>query len=170
MPLKKLIYSILILYFLLLLLPTNPISPIKSNIVKKIDPLTFWYYPWGQSVVHKGIDIFCAKHTEVVSPVQGMVINSGYSNNGGNYITILGTKWRTYYFAHLDTILVRKYAIVKKGSTIGLVGNTGNASSRPFHLHYSIFTSFPYIWLHDRYDKLGWQKMFYLDPNEYMAK
>jgi peptidoglycan LD-endopeptidase LytH len=37
----------------------------------------------------------------------------------------------------------------------------------PPHLHYSIETIFPYFWRADD-DVLGWKKMFYLNPIDYM--
>ena len=47
---------------------------------------------------------------------------------------------------------------------IGKVGNTGNTAGKPTHLHYSIETLFPYVWLYDSKSIEGWKKMFYLNP------
>lgn len=82
---------------------------------------------------------------------------------------ILGAKWRTYYFAHLDTVLVSNYSMISKGTVIGKVGNTGNALGKPAHLHLSIETIFPYPWLSDNNTLEGEKKMFYLDPNKYIT-
>jgi peptidoglycan LD-endopeptidase LytH len=150
------------------LIPSNPITPILKRDITKIDPESFWYFPWGDQGVHKGIDIFCEKNTAVVAPISGYVYSIGNGKVSGNYVYILGPKWRTYYFAHLDTILINKNAFVSKGNVIGKVGNSGNAQNKPYHLHFSIETIFPYFWLKDNNTLEGEKKMYYLDPNEYI--
>jgi peptidoglycan LD-endopeptidase LytH len=166
---KFFILALLVFVFLGYLIPSNAISPIKKNAITKIDPESFWYFPWGESGVHKGIDIFCDSSTIITSAVSGIVIEKGYGKIAGNYIYILGSKWRTYYFAHLDTVLIKNYHFVTKGDVIAKVGNTGNAQEKPFHLHYTIKTLIPYPWLYDRKTIEGWRKMFYLDPNKYLG-
>jgi len=146
------------------LLPNNISAPIAIKDIDKIDPESFWYYPWGESGVHKGIDIFCKNGTPILSPVSGFVISRGYGSIGGNYIYIIGPKWRTYYFAHMDTMFANLFEYINKGDLIGKVGNTGNAANKPAHLHYAIETIFPYFWRYDSKAILGWKKMFYLDP------
>jgi peptidoglycan LD-endopeptidase LytH len=166
--LKTLLYILLIIFVAGYLIPNNITSPITKNNITKIDPESFWYYPWGESGVHKGIDIFCEKETAVLSPVSGFVINKRYGTRGGNYVYILGPKWRTYYFAHMDTTFVNAYSYISRGDTIGKAGNTGNAIYRPTHLHYSIETVFPYFWLYSSKAIEGSKKMFYLNPMKYL--
>jgi peptidoglycan LD-endopeptidase LytH len=148
------------------LLPNNISSPISKSEITKIDPESFWYYPWGESGVHKGVDIFCTSGTTVFSPVSGIVYSRGYGSISGNYVYIIGPKWRTYYFAHLATVLTSQYSFVNKGEVIGKAGNTGNALNKPTHVHFSIKTLLPYFWLYDKNDIGGWKKMFYLDPSK----
>ena len=59
---------------------TQPISWNKES---------YWYYPWGESVVHKGVDFFGVLNPEIISPVNGIVIGNAYSKRGGNYIYLL---------------------------------------------------------------------------------
>lgn len=151
------------------LLPNRVSSPIAQNNIDKIDTQSFWYYPWGESGVHKGIDIFCNKGTDVEAPVYGLIVRKGYGTLGGNYVYLLGPKWRLYYFAHLDTILVEKFDIVSKGEILGKTGNTGNAINKPVHLHYSIETLIPYFWDYDETEIKAWQKTFYLNPTQYLG-
>lgn len=146
------------------LVPSNIISPVALNEISKVDPESFWYYPWGESGVHKGIDMFCEKNTSIVAPVSGIIIGKGYGTVSGNYLYLLGPKWRTYYFAHLNSINVGLGSYVSRGDEVGKAGNTGNAASRPCHLHFAIETIFPYIWLNDTEDIEGWKKIFYLNP------
>jgi len=150
------------------LIPNNFLSPIEKKNITKIDPESFWYFPWGESGVHKGIDIFCEEDTDILSPVSGFIYSKGYGSLSGNYLYILGPKWRKYYFAHLDTVLINNYSYVSKGGVIGKVGNTGNAVGKPIHLHFSIETIFPYFWLYNRNTLEGEKKMFYLDPMKYL--
>jgi hypothetical protein len=49
----------------------------------------------------------------------------------------------TLYFAHLQTIIVEDDTYVKKGDTLGTVGNTGNARTTPPHLHFGIYKNGP---------------------------
>jgi murein DD-endopeptidase MepM/ murein hydrolase activator NlpD len=146
------------------LIPGNISSPIEPQNITKIDPESFWYYPWGESGVHKGVDIFCEKGTAILSPVSGFVISNNYGSIGGNYVYIIGAKWRTYYFAHMDTVFVNVCRFVKRGDIIGRVGNTGNVAGKPAHLHFAIETLFPYVWLYDSKAVEGWKKMYYLNP------
>jgi peptidoglycan LD-endopeptidase LytH len=150
------------------LIPNNISSPIIQNKVTKIDPESFWYYPWGESGVHKGIDIFCEKGTPVLSPVAGFVFKKNFGTRAGNYIYIIGPKWRTYYFAHMDTTFVKSFQFVSKGKIIGTAGNSGNAADKPTHLHYSIETLIPYFWLYNSTEVEGSKKIFYLDPMNYL--
>jgi len=64
----------------------------------------------------------------------------------------------------MDRSLTSFGDIVSRGESIGLVGDSGNASGKPSHLHYVILSMIPYPWLADTKTQ-GWKKMFYLDPN-----
>ena len=167
--LKRALVTVIIIITVGYLLPTNISSPIAKNDIDKIDPESFWYYPWGESGVHKGIDIFCKKGTTIISPVSGFVISKGNGSLGGNYIYILGAKWRTYYFAHMDTVFVSRYNYISRGDIIGRVGNTGNAVDKPPHLHYSIKMVFPYFWQYNKNEIEGWKRTFYLDPSKQLG-
>jgi murein DD-endopeptidase MepM/ murein hydrolase activator NlpD len=138
--------------------------PVLDASINSWDSKSYWHSPWGKSKVHKGIDIFATRKTEIVSPINGLILSAGYSENGGNYLYILGPKLRTYYFAHLNKQEKSSFSFIKKGQCIGLVGNSGNAISSPPHLHFSIFSVFPVIKNYSGNVPFGWMKMFYLDP------
>lgn len=165
---KKILKFSLVIITIGYLIPNPVSSPVSQKDITKIDPESFWYYPWGESGAHKGIDIFCDSGTAILSPVPGFILKKSYGTIAGNYIYILGPGWRTYYFAHLDTVLIQSYKFISKGDTIGKVGNTGNAIGKPFHLHYAIETLFPYVWLYEKNTVEGWKKMFYLNPGKYL--
>lgn len=148
-------------------LPSSLLIPVEGATTDNWDYRSYWYYPWGKSITHKGIDIFASNHTNVISPTYGLVLSTGNSINGGNFIYLLGPRWRVHYFAHLDTISTATYRLVKKGEVLGKVGNTGNAAGKEPHLHYSISTLIPYPWLYDEFAREGWLKMIYLNPEDF---
>lgn len=145
-------------------------NPVKDASSKSWDKQSYWYYPWGNSGVHKGIDIFAPHKAIVLSPVDGLVIDAGYGKNGGNYLYMVSKEMRVYYFAHLNITKVKTLDYVKKGSQLGEVGNTGNALSKPYHLHFSVFSLVPIIKNYDGSSYEGWKKMFYLNPEKLIVE
>lgn len=127
---------------------------------------SFWYYPWGRSVTHKGVDIFAEMGTDLYASVSGLVMYTGYDEIGGNVVVILGPKWRLHYFAHLDEINT-SFGWKNRNDKIGTIGDSGNAQGKPPHLHYSIITPLPYFWRIDSSPQ-GWKKMFFLNPITYL--
>lgn len=140
--------------------------PVIGATKSDYNPKSFWYFPWGKSVTHKGVDIFAKKGTEIHSSTSGIVLYSGTISIGGNFVLVLGPKWRLHYYAHLDELKTSTFTLVSKNSVVGTVGSSGNAIGKAPHLHYSIVTLLPYIWKIDS-DRQGWKKMFYLNPIEF---
>lgn len=126
---------------------------------------SFWFAPWGDSGVHKGIDIFKKRGTAVVAASSGVVVYRGFLELGGNVVIILGPKWRMHYYAHLDSITARRGDAVLAGEKIGTVGTSGNAAGKEPHLHYVIQSLVPYPSRY-RAGVQGWKRMFYLNPGE----
>jgi murein DD-endopeptidase MepM/ murein hydrolase activator NlpD len=94
---------------------------------------------------HLGVDIFAPRGQPVVAPVSGEVVNVGYTETGGNRVTI--RRGDTYfYLCHLDTIPpnIRPGMQISAGTQIGTVGNTGNARGTSPHLHFSIYKNGDY--------------------------
>ena len=158
---------ILLIIVIGLLIPQNLKMPVVGADNNSYNHETFWYEGWGSSIVHKGIDVFAKKGTSVHSATKGIVLITTEYGKGGKFVLILGPKWRLHYYAHLDEIKTKRFAFVTQDTEIGTVGNTGNAINTPAHLHYGIGTLVLYPW---RIDKapLGWQKMFYLNPIDYL--
>lgn len=150
-----------------LLIPQNLKMPVVGADSNDYNHKTFWHEGWGSSIVHKGIDIFAEKGTSVHSATKGIVIATAEYGKGGKFVLVLGPKWRIHYYAHLDEIKTKRFAFVTHDTEIGTVGNTGNAINTPAHLHYGIGTFVLYPWRIDR-APLGWQKMFYLNPIDYL--
>lgn len=148
-----------------LLLPACGAVPVEGATDKDWHAQSFWYSPWGKSGVHKGIDIFAAKGTRVISSNYGLVIYTGNIAMGGNVVAVLGPKWRIHYYAHLQNINAKTWDFAGKGDIIGSVGDSGNAAGKPPHLHYSVMSLVPYPWRVST-ETQGWKKMFMLNPND----
>lgn len=165
---KKIIISaFLIIVVAGFMIPQEISMPVEGALASDYHPNSFWHYPWGKSVTHKGVDIFAKAGTSLNSATNGLVIYKGHIGMGGNIILILDPKWRLHYYAHLEDISITPLSLVTTGEKIGSVGDSGNAKGKPPHLHYSIMSLIPYPWLIDS-DRQGWKKMFYLNPISYI--
>jgi murein DD-endopeptidase MepM/ murein hydrolase activator NlpD len=90
---------------------------------------------------HDAIDIPAAAGTPVIAATDGEIVKFFDSERGGITIYQLTDDRRfVLYYAHLqrraDELSVGTH--VRKGATIGFVGDTGNAGPGNFHLHFSI--------------------------------
>jgi murein DD-endopeptidase MepM/ murein hydrolase activator NlpD len=100
-----------------------------------------WHAPRdGGERVHKGIDIFAPKGTEVVAVVDGVISYIGDQKLGGHCIWLTTENGASFYYAHLDRWAAGLYEglEVQAGDLIGYVGNTGNAKYTQSHLHFGI--------------------------------
>ena len=91
--------------------------------------------------VHDAIDIPAASGTPVVAAADGEIIKLFQSERGGTTIYQLSVdKKLVYYYAHLQGYAPGLVAgkFVKQGEVIAYVGDTGNAGTGNFHLHFSI--------------------------------
>lgn len=160
-PCKRILQGLVLLLVIGFLVPGHPVIPVKGATPRDWHPQSFWFEPWGKSGVHKGIDVFAARHAPVVSSVPGIVLYEGQLGMGGKVIAILGPKWRVYYYAHLED--ARSGVVVRQGQVIGSVGTSGNAAGKPPHLHFAVLSIVPLPWRISA-DTQGWKKMFFLDP------
>ncbi|MDH4146851.1 MAG: peptidoglycan DD-metalloendopeptidase family protein [Acidimicrobiia bacterium] len=94
-----------------------------------------WGDPRSGGRSHRGIDMFADYWVPVVAVESGYVAeNSGGAGGIGQYLN--GSSGTSYYYAHLAGIEVQGQ--VYQGQVIGYVGDTGNASGGPPHLHFEI--------------------------------
>jgi murein DD-endopeptidase MepM/ murein hydrolase activator NlpD len=166
MPMKKFALILIFIVVAGLGLPQNLKIPVQGADKSSYNAKSFWYYPWGKSGTHKGVDIFAKAGTEVISSSAGLVVYTGKIKLGGNVVLVLGQKWRLHYYAHLKEIKTSTLNWVSQGNQIGTVGTSGNAAGKPPHLHYLITSLLPLPWRIDS-SVQGWKKMFYLNPIEY---
>lgn len=94
----------------------------------------------GGGRMHEGVDIIAPRGTRVVAVADGYIETARNTPTGGLVIWHEDAAGElTYYYAHLDDLLVRAGTWVRAGDVIGTVGNTGNARSAPPHLHFGIY-------------------------------
>jgi len=95
------------------------------------DPFT------GKRAFHRGVDIATQYGNPVVATADGIVIQTKSDKTGGKTIKISHSKtgYITVY-CHLSKYLVKPGQRVKRGDTIGLIGDTGRA--RGPHVHYEV--------------------------------
>jgi peptidoglycan LD-endopeptidase LytH len=90
---------------------------------------------------HEGIDIFATKLTPAIAAADGYITGVKEGGIGGKVVWMKTDNMDVHlYYAHLDKQLVHVGQSVKKGDTLGLVGNTGNARYTPSHLHFGVYT------------------------------
>lgn len=164
---KRLLFFTIILLTVGFLIPESFQMPVENAEKKDYNQGSYWAYPWGKSVTHKGVDIFAKKSTPINSSGNGIVIKTGISDRGGQFVVVLGPKWRVHYYAHLDEINITAGSYVVTGEHIGTVGDSGNAAGKAPHLHYSIYSIIPLPWKADKSIQ-GWKKMFFINPIPYL--
>jgi len=131
-----------------------------SNAIFPVEPADIssdfgWRTPpcEGCSADHHGVDFVPGHGSDVVSILDGLVVEAGINGGYGTWVMIKHLvpsteeegefeEWHTIY-AHLiaDSIPedVGVGSIVKKGQLIGLVGNTGQSTGS--HLHFEILVN-----------------------------
>ena len=138
-------------YELLLRTESTIIFPVAGKDARAIK--SFWGdVRGGGSRLHEGNDIFAPRGTPLLAVADGRISSTRTGGLGGKTVWLRDGEGRglTYYYAHLDSQLVRSGATVQRGDTVGLVGNTGNARTTPPHLHFGIYRNgardpYPYL-------------------------
>jgi len=109
-------------------LPVN--TKISSRFGRRTDPLN------KKRGFHAGIDFKGDTGDKIRTTGDALVKKSAYNKGLGYYIILShGNGYETKY-AHLSKRLVKQGDRVKRGQTIGLVGNSGRSTGS--HLHYEV--------------------------------
>jgi murein DD-endopeptidase MepM/ murein hydrolase activator NlpD len=91
--------------------------------------------------IHDAIDIPAPAGTPVIAVADGVIVKLWDSEDGGITIYQLSADRQfVYYYAHLQRRAegIKEGDLVRRGATIGYVGDTGNAGPGNYHLHFSI--------------------------------
>ena len=109
--------------------------------VRNHDLSDSWHDPRDGGVrLHKGIDIFAPRGTEIVAVSDGIISYIGDQPKGGHCLWLTTENGASFYYAHLDRWAAGLYEgmEVQSGDLLGYVGNTGNAKTTPSHLHFGV--------------------------------
>jgi murein DD-endopeptidase MepM/ murein hydrolase activator NlpD len=89
---------------------------------------------------HRGIDIKAPRGTKVVAVADGEISYVGTQNKAGRSVWLVTEAGVSFFYAHLDRWAngIREGQKVRKGDTLGYVGNSGNARRSAPHLHFTI--------------------------------
>jgi murein DD-endopeptidase MepM/ murein hydrolase activator NlpD len=123
----------------------------KPNWLPPKYPITSRFRP-PHRPEHNGVDYASQKGSPILAIEKGKVIEAktgcteGEQNcNGqrGNFVLIDHQNGYKSVYLHLDTVLVKQGQTVKRGQTIGTMGNTGYSTGT--HLHLSVTHNGNYI-------------------------
>ena len=89
-----------------------------------------------QRIFHHGIDLRAKTGTRVYAAQSGKVIFVGWLGGYGKLVILKHDNQYTTRYGHLSTIKVRSGQKVKRGTVIGLSGNTGYSTGP--HLHFEV--------------------------------
>jgi murein DD-endopeptidase MepM/ murein hydrolase activator NlpD len=94
-----------------------------------------WGFPRSGGRAHTGNDLFAPRGTPVLAPASGTV-SFAVGTIGGRQFRLVGDDGTLYLGSHLDAFGAS--GRVSAGTTIGYVGNTGNAAGGRPHLHFEV--------------------------------
>ncbi|MDE6886881.1 MAG: peptidoglycan DD-metalloendopeptidase family protein [Helicobacteraceae bacterium] len=112
--------------------PLEKFNRISSPYGYRIHPLS------NTKEMHTGTDMATDKNTPVYATADGVIdfAKDGWNGGYGTIVKIDHSFGFKTYYAHLNSIAVKRGDFVRKGQLIAYTGNTG-ASSGP-HLHYEV--------------------------------
>ncbi len=115
-----------------------PVSDVTDRAIQ-----SFWGAERdGGQRSHQGVDIFAPRGTPVLAATDGRVSSTGNRGLGGKQVWLReGFSGKSQYYCHLDSIAVSPWQQVKRGDTLGFVGNTGNARATTPHLHFGLYAA-----------------------------
>jgi murein DD-endopeptidase MepM/ murein hydrolase activator NlpD len=97
----------------------------------------FGYMTQGYRADHRAIDIAANTGTFVTASDRGVVIRSGWNDQGyGMFVVIDHNIDYITLYAHMSDIYVDEGDVVAQGQIIGTIGSTGNSTGP--HLHFEI--------------------------------
>lgn len=124
---------------------------ISSGFGERVDPIN------GEKAIHEGVDMVGALRSEILATAPGKVVFAGWQSGYGQVVEIdHGFGVHTFY-AHLDSIQVKKGQNVDYRDVLGRLGTTGRSSGP--HIHYEV-----------RYDTKPLDPMGFLKAGRYVFK
>ena len=133
--------------------PIPKVRPAPPNISAPLSPGGYVFPVYGfssftdtfgaaRAVVtwHHGEDIFAPLGAPILAVADGTIFSVGWNDLGGYRFWLRDRAGNQFYYAHLSAFspLAVNGREVKAGQVIGFMGNTGDAQSTPYHLHFEI--------------------------------
>ena len=96
--------------------------------------------PWITSGWHHGEDIFAQLGTPLLAVADGTVFSVGWNDLGGYRLWLRDRDGNEFYYAHMSAFSPSAVngRQVKAGTVLGFMGNSGDAETTPYHLHFEI--------------------------------
>ena len=110
----------------------------------RVHPIT------GEIREHEGIDFVAAEGTDIKAAADGVVYETGFSAEYGNYVVLLHINGDMTYYCYCQGVTVKKDDQVERGDKIATVGSSGRSTGP--HLHFALS-----------------RNGFFVNPEEYMA-
>jgi murein DD-endopeptidase MepM/ murein hydrolase activator NlpD len=138
------------------LLPNKPGSVFRippTDVSAPLSPKGYVFPVYGPSsfsdtfraaragvIWHHGQDIFAPLGAPLLAVADGTVFSVGWNDLGGYRLWLRDRQGNQFYYAHLSAFspLAVDGNEVKAGDVVGFVGNTGDAQTTPYHLHFEI--------------------------------
>ncbi|WP_312470709.1 M23 family metallopeptidase [Neobacillus sp.] len=92
-------------------------------------------YRWNK--MHKGIDIARPSNKTIMAADNGIVVSAGWDGGYGNKVVIDHQNGFRTLYGHMSSLNVKAGQTVSKGSAIGIMGATGDATG--VHLHFEVY-------------------------------
>ncbi len=103
---------------------------IMSAFGERTDPFN------GEGAFHRGVDISADYGQSIVSPADGIVESAEIRNGYGKTVVVNHGNGITTLFGHMSGFAVTVGQHVRRGDTIGYVGQTGRSTGP--HVHYEV--------------------------------
>ncbi len=92
-------------------------------------------YRWGK--MHKGIDIARPSALTIKAADNGVVVSAGWDGGYGNKVVIDHQNGFRTLYGHMSSLNVTAGQVVSKGTAVGIMGATGDATG--VHLHFEVY-------------------------------
>lgn len=103
---------------------------ITGSFGERIDPFS------GEGAFHRGVDISSEIGTRVIAPADGIVRFADFMNGYGRAVMIDHGNGISTLYGHLSGFAVTPGQMVRRGDTLGYVGQSGRSTGP--HLHYEV--------------------------------
>jgi murein DD-endopeptidase MepM/ murein hydrolase activator NlpD len=116
-------------------IPKNVIVPVKGIITSRFGTRTHPLF--NKELFHSGVDIDAPIGTEVQAVLDGEVVKIENNETYGRFVKVAHSDELYSVYAHLNETSVKIGRKIRRGETVGKLGNTGKTSGA--HLHFELW-------------------------------